>query len=167
MTAYAQSPVCRRRQILGYFGEKYEPENCRTCDHCTTEKETVDATVEAQKILSAIFRTGERFGAGHIVDIVSGANTQRIRQLHHDRLKTYGVGSDRPKKYWLRIMDELIAQDALVQSEGEYPVLQFGDQGEALLQGKRRFSMVQRVASERSRDVEKAFSAPALQSGTL
>ena len=73
MTAYAQSPVCRRRQILGYFGEKYEPENCRTCDNCTTEKETVDATVEAQKILSAIFRTGERFGAGHIVDIVSGS----------------------------------------------------------------------------------------------
>ena len=160
MTAYAQSPVCRRRQILGYFGEKYEPENCGTCDHCTTEKETIDATVEAQKILSAIFRTGERFGAGQIVDIVTGANTQRIRQLHHDRLKTYGVGSDRPKKYWLRIIDELIAQEALVQSEGEYPVLQFGDQGEALLQGKRRFLMVQRVASEQSQDVGKAVSAP-------
>jgi ATP-dependent DNA helicase RecQ len=160
MTAYAQSPVCRRRQILGYFGEKYEPENCGTCDHCTTEKETVDATVEAQKILSAIFRTGERFGAGHIVDIVTGANTQRIRQWHHDRLKTYGVGKDRPKKYWLRIVDELIAQEALVQSEGEYPVLQFGDQGEALLQGKHQFSLVQRVAPERSPDLGKAVSEP-------
>ncbi len=161
MTAYAQSPACRRRQILGYFGEKYEPENCRNCDNCTTEKETVEATVEAQKILSAIFRTGERFGAGHIVDIVTGANTQRIRQLHHDRLKTYGVGSDRPKKYWLRIMDELIAQDALVQSEGEYPVLQFGEQGEALLLGKRPFTMVQQVvATERFGSVEKAFSSP-------
>ncbi len=158
MTAYAQSPVCRRRQILGYFGEKYEPENCRTCDNCTTEKETVDATVEAQKVLSAIFRAGERFGAGHIVDIVTGANTQRIRQWHHDRLKTYGVGSDRPKKYWLQVIDELIAQNALAPSEGEYPVLRFGDQGEALLQGKRRFSLVQRVVSEQSRDVEKAFS---------
>ena len=160
MTAYAQSPVCRRRQILGYFGEEYKPDNCRACDHCTTEKETIDATVEAQKILSAIFRTGERFGAGHIVDIVTGANTQRIRQWHHDRLKTYGAGSDRPKRYWLRIVDELIAQDILVPSEGEYPVLQFGDQGEALLQGKRRFSTVQRVASKRSRDVENPFSAP-------
>ena len=156
MTAYAQSSVCRRRQILGYFGEEYEPENCRTCDHCTTEKETVDATVEAQKILSAVFRTGERFGAGQIIDIVTGANTQRIRQWHHDRLKTYGVGSDRPKKYWLQVIDGLIAQGALAQSEGEYPVLQYGDEGEALLQGKRRFLMVQRVASEQSRDLEKA-----------
>jgi len=156
MTAYAQSPVCRRRQILGYFGEKYEPENCRNCDHCTTEKETVDATVEAQKILSAIFRTGERFGAGQIIDIVTGANTQRIRQWHHDQLKTYGVGSDRPKKYWLQVIDGLIAQGALAQSEGEYPVLQYGDEGEALLQGKRRFLMVQRVASEQSGDLEKA-----------
>jgi hypothetical protein len=160
MAAYAQSPDCRRRQILGYFGEKYEPDNCRTCDLCTTEKETVDATVEAQKILSAIFRTGERFGAGHIADIVCGADTQKIRRLHHDQLKTYGAGRDRPKKHWLRIMDELIAQDALVQSEGEFPVLQFGDQGEALLQGKRRFSMVQRVAAERSRGLEKPFTAP-------
>ena len=159
MAAYAQNPACRRRQILGYFGEQYEPENCRTCDHCTTEKETVDATIEAQKILSAIFRTGERFGAGHIVDIVRGANTQRIRQLQHDRLKTYGVGSDRPKKYWLRVIETLIAQDALVQSEGEYPVLQFGDQGKALLQGEGRLLMVQQVAAERSKDVEKAFSA--------
>jgi ATP-dependent DNA helicase RecQ len=160
MSAYAQSPACRRRQILGYFGERYEPENCRTCDNCTTEKETVDATVEAQKILSAIFRTGERFGAGHIADIVCGADTQKIRRLHHDQLKTYGAGRDRPKKYWQQVLDELIAQGELVQSEGEYPVLRFGDQGEALLQGKRRFSMVLRAAAERSQGVEKALSAP-------
>ena len=160
LTAYAQSPACRRRLILGYFGERYEPENCRTCDNCTTEKETVDATMEAQKILSAVFRTGERFGAGHIADIVCGADTQKIRRLHHDQLKTYGAGRDRSKKYWLQVIDALITQGELAQSEGEYPVLRFGDQGEALLQGKRRFSMVLRVAAERSRGEEKAFSPP-------
>ncbi len=160
LTAYAQSPICRRRLILGYFGERYEPENCRTCDNCTTEKETVDATVEAQKILSAIFRTGERFGAGHIADIVCGADTQKIRRLRHDQLKTYGAGRDRPKKYWLQVMDELIAQGELAQSEGAYPVLRLTDQGEALLQGKRGFSMVHRVALERSGSAGKAFSSP-------
>lgn len=142
MADYARSPACRRRQILGYFGEQYEPDNCRTCDNCTTERETVEATVEAQKILSAISRTGERFGAGHIADIVCGADTQKIRRLEHDRLKTYGVGRDRPKKYWLRIMDELIAQGALLQSQDGFPLLRIGEPGKALLQGNGRFFLV-------------------------
>jgi ATP-dependent DNA helicase RecQ len=157
---YACSPVCRRRQILGYFGEPYEPDNCRTCDNCTTERETVEATVEAQKVLSAIARTGERFGAGHIADIVCGANTQKIRRLGHDRLKTYGVGRSRPKKYWLRIMDELIAQGALVQSPDGFPLLRIEAPGKALLQGKDRFFLVQAPAGGRAAAAEKTL-APA------
>jgi ATP-dependent DNA helicase RecQ len=150
LAEYARSPACRRRQILGYFGEQYEPDNCRTCDNCTTKRETVEATVEAQKVLSAIARTGERFGAGHIADIVCGANTQKIRRLEHDRLKTYGVGRERPKNYWLRIMDELIAQGALAQSQDGFPLLRIGEPGKSLLQGKGRFFLVQPTAGGRA-----------------
>ncbi|KKL80025.1 hypothetical protein LCGC14_2008930 [marine sediment metagenome] len=112
MVNYAGSTDCRRRQILGYFGETYDSDNCGACDICTGDVERVDATVEAQMIMSAVVRTGQRFGAGHVVDIVVGANTKKIRELGHDRIKTYGAGKDagRTKLQWRQIVKNLIAR---------------------------------------------------------
>ncbi len=98
--------------------------------------------------LSAIARTGERFGAGHIVDIVCGADTEKIRRLGHDQLKTYGAGRDRPKKFWQRIIDGLVAQGALAPRQDGYPVLAITGPGRELVLGKRSFSLARQLPAK-------------------
>jgi ATP-dependent DNA helicase RecQ len=157
---YASFNICRRRQVLDYFDEKYEEENCGTCDICTRTTETVDATREAQMVLSAICRVEERFGAGHIADIVSGANTRRIRELGHDNLKTYGVGSFQPKQFWRNLIDELISGDYIHQTQGKYPLLTLCDKGRELLKGNDNFSMLKKEKSRYMQAEESEESAP-------
>ncbi len=86
--------TCRRKYLLAYFGEDWPQDNCGGCDVCLTPREEFDATVIAQKILSAIVRTGERFGIAHLSQVLRGANTKRIRELRHDRLSVYGIVGD-------------------------------------------------------------------------
>ncbi len=133
---YASHNVCRRKHLLGYFGEEYTEENCGTCDICTGIVEKIDIKIDAQIVMSAISRTGQRFGAGHVVDIVSGANTKRIRDLGHDKIKTYGAGSNKDKRHWRFIIDELLAQDAVIQDGAKYPVLVLTERGKKILFGK-------------------------------
>ena len=123
VVSFASTSVCRRRSLLEYFGEPYPHENCRSCDICLGTREVFDCTRDAQMLLSAIVRTEQRFGAMHIVDIVLGSNNQKIRDFGHDRLKTYGVGKGRSKKYWRQLVDELLAQKVIDKSEGLYPAL--------------------------------------------
>jgi ATP-dependent DNA helicase RecQ len=102
-------------------------------------------TVDAQKLLSAVVRTGERFGAGHIVDIVKGANTEKIRQWGHDGLPTHGVGADKPKKHWSALVSDLLNTGALRQDDGRFPTLQLTDEGREILYGRKPFMVVLRV----------------------
>jgi len=121
--AFASTSVCRRKTLLDYFGETYPHDNCKSCDICLGTREVIDATTESQMLLSAIARTEERFGATHIVDIVTGSRNQKIRDFGHDRLKTYGVGKGREKKFWRQLIDELLARKVIAKSEGLYPML--------------------------------------------
>ena len=148
---YASHNVCRRRQLLGYFGEEYAGENCGACDICTGTVEKVDITIDAQKIMSAISRTEQRFGIMHIIDIVLGANTKRIRQFGHDKIKTYGAGKDRDKPHWHFIIDELLAQDVIVQDGDRYPVLKLSDKGKMILFGKETISALKREEPKKKR----------------
>jgi ATP-dependent DNA helicase RecQ len=136
MGKLAEAYACRRKFLLGYFGEDYPRDDCGACDICAGEVERIDVTREAQVVLSAIVRTGERFGATHVVDVVVGAATQRIRDLRHDRIKTYGAGRDRDKHFWRVLIDNLLAQGLIVQSDGEYPVLKLRPEGNDVLRGK-------------------------------
>ncbi len=140
MTAFAETPVCRRRQLLAYFEEQLHGDNCGACDVCLQGVEQVDATVEAQMLMSAIFRTGQRFGTAHIIDIVVGANTKRIRQFSHDNIKTYGVGRGRPKSYWRTIIDALLAQECIRQQGDPFPILEITSKGQDILYGRSGFS---------------------------
>ncbi|MCK5844669.1 MAG: RecQ family ATP-dependent DNA helicase, partial [Victivallales bacterium] len=151
MVKIAQANVCRRQSILGYFDETYPKENCGSCDVCTGEVERMDASVDAQKVLSAIYRSGQRFGAVHIADIVVGANTQRIRQFEHDQLKTYGVGSDRTKRHWRRVIDDLVSQDVVRLSDDQYPVLQLSGKARPILKGDRPFMVLRRKETKAHR----------------
>ena len=130
---YASHNVCRRRQLLGFFGEDYPYDNCGSCDICSGSVERIDITTDAQIIMSAISKTGQRFGIGHIIDIVTGADTKRIRELGHNEIKTYGTGKGRDKKYWRSVVDELIAQEAVIQEGDPYPVMKITQKGSDIL----------------------------------
>ena len=139
MLDFAEQPICRRRAVLRYFDEEYGPENCGTCDVCAHGVETVDASTHAQMIMSAIYRTDQRFGAGHIIDIVYGAKTGRISALGHDQLKTYGVGRDKGKRFWRQLVDSMLSQGLLASEGDPYPLLRITSAGEEVLFGREKF----------------------------
>ncbi|MEK7306749.1 MAG: RecQ family ATP-dependent DNA helicase, partial [Nitrospirota bacterium] len=141
---FASHDVCRRKQLLGYFEEEFPAENCGNCDICCGSVERFDITKDAQIVMSAISMTGQRFGIAHIVDIVTGADTKRIRMFQHDRIKTYGAGKDKDKRHWRFIIDELLTQDAIRQEGGLYPVLNLTQKGTAVLYGKEQITALKK-----------------------
>jgi ATP-dependent DNA helicase RecQ len=159
MVKYATLNVCRRKHLLNYFGEAYPipgeapPDaslaGCGACDVCTDNVERVDATRDAQIVLSAIARTGHRFGITHIVDLVTGADTERIRARGHHLVKTYGAGADRKKRHWRRIIDDLIAQECVVLTDGRYPVLQWGINARDVIDGARKIHVLRQKETPR------------------
>ncbi len=146
MADFAEKHSCRRRQLLGYFGEEYGRDNCEACDVCLQGVEEIDATTEAQMIMSAIYRTGGRFGAGHVIDIVVGAKTKRLKELGHTTLKTHGVGKHLPKPYWRRLVDALLAAECLQAVGDRFPLLQVTAKGEEILFGRAPFAFSQLIA---------------------
>src|SRR5215471_3987853 len=109
LLGYCETINCRRQVLLGYFGETDHPP-CGNCDNCRTPVPNWDGTIAAQKALSAIYRTGQRFGTRHLVDVLLGAENERIVKLAHNRLKTFGVGTELDRRGWLSVFRQLIAQ---------------------------------------------------------
>jgi len=144
VVGFATHNVCRRKRLLGYFGEVYPGDNCGNCDICSGDAEQIDITRDAQIVMSAISRTQESYGIGHIVDIVTGADTKRIRELQHDLIKTYGAGKDREKGHWRLIVDELLAQDLVRQEGAPYPVLKLTEKGSNVLFGREQVSALKK-----------------------
>ncbi len=149
MVRYASHNVCRRRQLLGYFGEDYANKNCGACDICTGKIEKVDITIDARIFMSAMSRTGQRFGIMHIIDVVTGADTKRICELEHDKIKTFGAGKDKDKNHWRFIADELLAQDVIYQDGSAYPVLKMTEKGKSILFGKEKVSALKREETKK------------------
>ncbi len=108
--AYSESSACRRRVLLAYFGETLRDENCSNCDNCHSPATLEDRTADARKFLACIVRTQERFGMRHIVDVLRGANTQKIRDYGHDQLSTFGIGKDLSADAWLYLGRALLQQ---------------------------------------------------------
>ena len=160
VVAFASTSVCRRKTLLDYFGESYPHDNCASCDICLRTREAVDCTREAQMLLSAIVRTEERFGATYIVDIVTGSANKKIRDFGHDRLKTYGVGKERDKKYWRQLLDELLAQKVIEKSEGLYPTLFLLPKAVPLLKGEERLEMVRVLEKKPPKAPREKHDAP-------
>ena len=142
MLDFTQKEGCRRKALLAYFGEDLPGDNCGGCDICTGEAEREDATVAAQKLLSAVVRTGGRFGARHVISIVMGKETKRIQRLAHHELPTFGVGKDRDEAYWHRVMDALLAQGLASVSDSLLPTPAATDKGWEVLRGQRSCSIV-------------------------
>jgi ATP-dependent DNA helicase RecQ len=139
MIDFAKHSVCRRKQILSYFGEYTIKNGCPACDICTPQETRTDATIEAQKILSAIVRTGESFEDNHIADIVTGNSTQQITFHKHDAIKTFGAGSEEPKQFWLDLIAELTQQKIIVKANNESNSLTLSDFAKDILLGKCKY----------------------------
>ncbi len=134
MATYGDLATCRRKYLLNYFDEAFET-YCGNCDVCLTKIERVDGTVLAQKVLSAVTRLQERFGAGYVIDFLRGSNAVKIKE-EHKQLKTFGIGADVSKEDWNDIIRDLLAQAYLNKSEGTYPVLKLTSKSTAVLKGK-------------------------------
>jgi ATP-dependent DNA helicase RecQ len=115
--------TCRRKPLLNYFGESYEADNCSNCDNCTSAPTPLtDITIYAQKFLSCIKRADEKFGAGHIADILLGSKNEKVLRWGHDKLSTYGIGRELTRKQWMHIARQLLSM-GYIKQEGEYHTL--------------------------------------------
>ncbi len=139
MYRYCVSNNCRHKIIASYFED--EIPDCETlCDNCTKgEVELVDVSVDAQKFLSAIYRSEQRFGTNHIIDILRGSKNQKLLEFGHDKLKVYGIGQDKSKNEWLAIADKLIDMQAVTL--GEFRVLKLNNLGMNILKGNEKLLM--------------------------
>lgn len=139
MQNYAGSLDCRHAALVQYFGQPFEKTDCAACDVCLGEIEGLeDGTILAQKILSCVARVQQRFGVGHVVDVLKGARTERIQTLRHDHLSTYALLAEMDKKVIQRRVYDLLDQELLRRSEGEMPVLLLNDASWEVMRGRRK-----------------------------
>jgi ATP-dependent DNA helicase RecQ len=126
---------CRRRPLLAYFGDEY-PQDCGNCDNCLAPPATWDGTEAAQKLLSAVYRTGQRFGAAHVVDVLLGKDTDKIRQHGHDRLSVFGIGTELGAPAWRSVVRQLIVQGVVSADQRRYGALVLTEKSRPLLKGE-------------------------------
>lgn len=136
MIEFCQVESCRRQLLLEYFGEKWGEEQCSGCDICLAEKEEFDATEIAQKVLSAVIRTGERFGVGYISSVLRGSKTERVLTLGHDKLTVYGIARDSTDPELKHTMGLLLARGLLAKNGQEYPTLAVTQAGRTFLKNR-------------------------------
>ncbi len=141
MINYCESNVCRRRVLLAYFGEDFDKPDCGNCDICLEPREQFDGTIAAQKILSCIYRTGERFGITYVTDVLTGSKNQKVLENRHDTIKTYGVGKEYPKAQWQSFIRELIQLEYLKLDGDKYPVLKLNEKSRSVLFNNEKVSL--------------------------
>jgi ATP-dependent DNA helicase RecQ len=134
LVGYCETVSCRRQVLLGYFGEADHPP-CGNCDNCRTPVPSWDGTIAAQKALSAIYRTGQRFGAHHLVDLLLGNATERVVRLRHNQLKTFGVGCELDRGGWLSVFRQLVAQGFIVPDLDGHGGLSLAPRAREILRG--------------------------------
>jgi ATP-dependent DNA helicase RecQ len=173
MVHYAECSGCRRRELLAYFGEEFgapgtapagfknesghaetvlgAPANCGACDNCLSPRATFDGTLAAQKFLSCVYRIREntRFGVGlnHVIEVLTGADTEKIRKWNHERLSTYGIGGEHSRPEWAAIGRELIRLGHLRQTSGKFSVLELTNDGLAALKQRRKVTLTKPVTA--------------------
>jgi ATP-dependent DNA helicase RecQ len=134
MERYALSVGCRHQRLIGYFGERYAKDDCGACDYCLGELEPVaDATTVARKILSAVARVGQRFGAAHVTNVLRGSEAEGVTSRGHQSLSVFGLFRDAPTDEVRGYIDQLVAHDLLRQTDDSFPILQLTANGLALM----------------------------------
>ncbi|MEO5622229.1 MAG: DNA helicase RecQ [Dokdonella sp.] len=134
LLGYAETTACRRQRLLAYFGETLQ-QPCGNCDNCLDAPQTWDASVVAQKALSCVYRTGQRFGATHLVAVLRGETDERIRSLRHDEISTFGVGADLDKQQWRGVFRQLVAAGLLTTDDEGFGTLRLTAASRDVLSG--------------------------------
>lgn len=135
MGAFAEAQTCRRLVLLNYFGE-YRQTPCGNCDICLDPPKKYDALIDAQKFLSTVYRTGQRFGLHYVIGVLRGLNNQKIKEHCHDQLSVYGIGKDKSLEHWISISRQLVHLGYLVQNITNYSALQLTEVARPLLRGE-------------------------------
>ena len=136
LLGWCEATTCRRRALLRHFGDEL-PQDCGNCDVCIAPPETQDGTTAAQKLLSAIYRTGQRFGAGHVIDVLRGKDTEKIRQWGHERLSTYGIGADLSATEWRSFVRQLMVQGFIRADDARFGALRLTADARGVLRGEK------------------------------
>jgi ATP-dependent DNA helicase RecQ len=160
---YGDLATCRRSYLLNYFGEEYTNANCASCDICLETAPQFDATIITQKILSAIVRTGENFGAGYIVRILLGDTDERIEAADHDKLSVFGIVTDFNKQELTALIRQIVARGLINQTTGQYPILQLSDAGKTFLQQRQTIQLAKvdftsRKKSTRKQEIDQEYN---------
>ncbi|MBV6539948.1 ATP-dependent DNA helicase RecQ [Ursidibacter maritimus] len=138
--AFAESQTCRRLVLLNYFGESRQ-QPCKNCDICLDPPKQYDALVDAQKVMSVIYRTGQRFGLHHVIAVLRGLNNQKIRELQQDTLSVYGIGKDKPQEYWISVARQLIHLGIIRQNIVNHSALQLTESARPILRAETSLSL--------------------------
>jgi ATP-dependent DNA helicase RecQ len=155
LLGYCETMRCRRQVLLAYFGDTLE-EPCGNCDTCLSPAIAFDGTEAARKALSCVYRTGERFGAGHVIDVLLGAETERIRSFGHDALSVHGIGKEFGRTEWRSIFRQLTALGLLVVDTGGHGGLHLGPDCRAVLRGERRIELRREEGRRRQSAADRA-----------
>jgi len=146
LLGWCETNTCRRRALLRYFGEERK-EVCGNCDICLNPPKTWDATEDAQKLLSNVYRTGQRFGSGHVIDVLRGKETAKVNQFGHQALSTYGIGSERSDKQWRSIIRQLLVQNYLLVNDEMYGAIQLTEKARQILKGETKIFLREELAA--------------------
>ena len=162
LLGYCESTTCRHQSLLHYFGEDH-PGNCRECDNCLTPVDSWDATRCAQMALSCVYRTGQRFGAGHLGDVLTGKLTERVEKFNHQRLSTFGIGKELDAGQWSSVYRQLVA-GGLLETDIEYGGLKLAESARPVLRGetqvwlRRDATPIKRPRAERAAKTREPFA---------
>lgn len=157
---FCQLSHCRRGYLMKYFGENWELENCGNCDTCITPRQELDATEISHKILSTVIRTGERFGMNHVIEVLLGKNTKKIKDFRHDMLSVFGIEKTFRKEEVRHFILALQSRNLLLKNDGKYPTLRVSEEGRRILKYREKISLVKppvvqkTVAKKRQGDLE-------------
>jgi len=157
LLAYCEAPRCRRVVLLDYFGERHSP--CGNCDVCLDPPDLFDGTVVAQKALSAVYRTGQRFGALHVIDVLRGKKSDKAAQWGHDQLSVFGIGADLDDAEWRAVLRQLVAAGMLQADLAEHGALKLTAEARPLLKGETTLELRRHVARKSASRTKKARSA--------
>jgi ATP-dependent DNA helicase RecQ len=151
LVGLAEAAGCRRGRLLGYFGEAVSPGNCGNCDNCLSPPQLRDGKVAAQKVLSCAYRTGQRFGAMHLIDVLVGRRTERVTQFGHDKLSVFGIGAELNEKQWRGVIRQLVAMGHLQADTEAFGALKLTESARGVLKGETEVMLREAPAGTRIR----------------
>jgi ATP-dependent DNA helicase RecQ len=147
LVSLCEAAGCRRSRLLTYFGEKSEGVKCGNCDNCLSPPKVWDGKIVAQKLLSCAYRTGQRFGAMHLIDVLMGRTTERVTQFGHERLSVFGVGAELNQKQWRSVMRQLVAQGHLQADSEAFGALKLTETARGVLKGETEIFLREETAA--------------------